>query len=526
VGDNAYIDTVDVLGTLHTGTEVLLLTDNTIETLDLISEGVIEGPLSGQWMFSGNIGQTGWSSANFSGYIAPAGFENFRWLRSVYWNQLPVLNEIGTFNFQNVDLSYTVGLPNGDVLQQLTNEETTSRTIGTVLYAQNENLQASQIFRILNRNCRGVIVNIKMPSLSNTNSKNGDIERTLIQHQISYRPVFSSVNKISNFNTPTLINTFGKIVAAGGYINSTRIDFSLSSFTNQDNIRVLDTLGFFNDSDFIGWEIYIERLTPDSTSALLANSTYIDSITELYGNQFSYPNSSIVRQTFDAKFFSQIPNRAFECNFIKVKIPANYNPIMRTYSTTGYGTTNGYWNGTFASGKYWTNNPAWCFYDLITNNRYGLGKFVDNIDVYKFDLYNISQYCDELVADGYGGLEPRFTCNVWIPQKEEAYKVVNDMASIFRGMVYYFNGNLNAIQDSPKTNRYTFTNSNVENGDFNYNSSSKKTRQSIAVVRYNDPKNFYQPSIEYVEDLNSIRKYGIRELPITAFGCTSRGQAI
>ncbi len=129
VGNNAYIDTNDLLGNSYINTEKLVLTDTTIETLDLISEGVIEGPLSGQWIFSGNIGQTGWSSAYFSGYKTPEGFENLKWLRSVYWNQLPVLNENGQFNFQSVDLSYTQGLPNGDVLQQLTDEQTTSRTI-------------------------------------------------------------------------------------------------------------------------------------------------------------------------------------------------------------------------------------------------------------------------------------------------------------------------------------------------------------------------------------------------------------
>lgn len=518
------IDYTDILGRLHSGIEYLGLTDNNIETIDLISEGIIDGPLSGRWIFSGNLGQTGWSSAYFSGYQVPTGFESLRWLRSVYWNQVPVLSDAGQFNFQNTNLAYCAGTPNGDILQQLTNEETTSRTIGTRLYAT-----IAQTFRILNRNCKGVIVNIKFSALNNTNNTNttnaGNIERTRVDYSISYRPIFSDITKITQFFNPTTKTVFGKIASAGGYIDSTRINFNLTSFYFNNTIAN-DFVGFLNEPDFIGWEIVINRITADSGSALLANASFIDSITELYGSQFSYPNSAMVRATFDAKFFSQIPERAFECNFIKVKIPANYNPILRTYATTGYGTTNGYWNGTFASGKAWTNNPAWCFYDLITNTRYGLGKYVENIDINKFDLYNISQYCDELVADGYGFLEPRFTSNVWIAQKEDAFKVINDMASIFRGLVYYFNGNLNATQDSPKTPRIAFTNSNIENGDFNYSSTSKKTRQSIAVIRYNDPKNYYSPAIEYVEDVNFIRRYGIRELPLVAFGCTSRGQAI
>lgn len=528
VGVNAFIDTTDTLGQPYGGVpdyrpyEYLQLTDSIIETLDLISEGVIESPLSGKWIFSGNLGQTGWSSAYFSGYQTPAGYEDLAWLRSVYWNQIPVLNDVGQFNFQNIDVKYTQGTPNGDIIQELTNEETTSQSIGLKLYSGDEN---AQVYRILNQNCKGVIVNIRVPSLTYTDPNTGNIQRVLIQYQISYRPIFSSINKVTQFNPPIPVLLFGKISAAGGYVNSTRIDFNLTSFL-QNNISILEPNTFLNDPDFIGWEIRIVKITPDSASSLTTNSIYIDSLTQLYGSQLSYPNSALIRSTFDAKYFSQIPSRAFECNFIKVKIPANYDPIMRTYATTGYGTTNGFWDGTFASGKAWTNNPAWCFYDLITNNRYGLGKFVDNIDIYKFDLYNIAQYCDELVADGYGGLEPRFTCNVWIAQKEDAFKVINDIASIFRGMIYYFNGNLNAIQDGPKTPRITFTNANVENGDFNYNSTSKKTRQSVAAVRYNDPKNFYQPAIEYVENLDAIRKYGVRELPIVAFGCTSRGQAI
>ena len=520
---NTFIDTSDIYGQKYINNEYIQLTDTIVETLDLVSEGVIEGPLSGQWINSGVLGHTGWDSSYFSGYNTPTGYSSLGWLRSVYWNQLPVLSDAGQYNFQNVSLSFSQGQANGDILQQLTPEETTSRTIGTKLYAGDEN---AQVFRVLNQNCKGVIVNIKVPTLSNTDTA-GNITRTTLQYQIGYRPIFSSILKIATFNTPVQKFIFGKIVAAGGYIDSTRIDFNLSSFISAaGNVNETEAVGFLNDPDFIGWEVRISKITPESESALLSNGTYIDSISELYGSLFSYPNSAIVRSTFDAQFFSEVPERGFECDLLRVNIPANYNPRTRTYATGGYGTTNGYWNGTFASGKCWSNNPAWCFYDLITNARYGLGKFVDNIDVYKFDLYNIAQYCDELIADGYGGLEPRFTCNAWIPQKEEAYKVINDMASIFRGMTYYFNGNLNATQDAPKSSRFTFTNANTEDGDFNYSSTSKKTRQSVAVVRYNDPKNFYQPAIEYVDDLDSIRKYGVRELPIVAFGCTSRGQAI
>ena len=177
-------------------------------------------------------------------------------------------------------------------------------------------------------------------------------------------------------------------------------------------------------------------------------------------------------------------------------------------------------------GKFWTDNPAWCFYDLLTNSRYGLGKYVDPSLVDKWTLYEIAQYCDTLVPDGFGGVEPRFTCNVILTSREDAYKVINDMASIFRAIVYYFAGSIQSSMDFSKPVIHQFTNGNVEDGAFSYSSSSKRVRHSVAIVRYNDKTNFYQPAVEYVEDAESIKKYGYRELEVTAFGCTSRGQAI
>ncbi|MEK6881582.1 MAG: phage tail protein, partial [Nanoarchaeota archaeon] len=147
----------------------------------------------------------------------------------------------------------------------------------------------------------------------------------------------------------------------------------------------------------------------------------------------------------------------------------------------------------------------------------------------KFGLYEISKYCDTLVYNGEGGLEPRFTCNLLINSREDASKVINDMSSIFRGLTYYARGTIFATQDreiSPNQINTVFTNANVENGDFIYSSTSKKQRHSIAIIRYNDPKNFYKPAIEYVENFDAIRKYGIREVELTAFGCTSKGQAL
>jgi hypothetical protein len=223
----------------------------------------------------------------------------------------------------------------------------------------------------------------------------------------------------------------------------------------------------------------------------------------------------MVFSKFDARYFSDIPKRSYKVRLLKVKIPTNYDPISKTYS--------GAWNGQFKVA--WTDNPAWCFYDLLTNNRFGLGKYIDSNLTDKWSLYEIGQYCDQLVADGMGGLEPRFKCNLYIANKEEAYKVLNDMASLFNAIVYYSAGQITVSQDSLKDPIYIFNNSNVINGSFNYSDASKKARKTVAYVRYNDENNSYKPAIEYVENKDAILKYGIRETEITAFGCTSKNQA-
>ena len=206
-----------------------------------------------------------------------------------------------------------------------------------------------------------------------------------------------------------------------------------------------------------------------------------------------------------------------------------YSKKISTYDTAGvlpYSSSNDYWDGTFKEDKEWTDNPAWCFYDLLTNKRYGAGNYVSEADVDKWSLYQIAKYCDELVADGFGGVEPRFSCNVYLQSQEDALKVLADMASVFRGMFYYSNGFIYTINDMPEnTPVYSFANSNVTDGNFNYESTSLKDRNSAVYIRYIDKNNFYKPAVEYVENIEAFRKFGFKETELTAFGCTSRGQA-
>lgn len=263
------------------------------------------------------------------------------------------------------------------------------------------------------------------------------------------------------------------------------------------------------------WDIRLSRVTPDSTQTSLQNKTYFSSFTEIIDAKLSYPNSAIFGLQIDARQFSSIPTRAFDIYGILVKVPSNYNQNTREYV--------GEWDGSFKIA--WTNNPAWIFYDLVTNSRYGLGDFIQESSVDKWSLYSIGKYCDELVPDGFGGYEPRFTCNAYIQTRYEAYNLLAQMASIFRAIIFWSQGQITCVQDSPSDVKAILTSSNVIDGQFNYSGSSVKTRHTVCLVTWNDPSDRYKQKVEYVEDAEGISTYGVVQTEIQAFGCTSRGQA-
>lgn len=263
------------------------------------------------------------------------------------------------------------------------------------------------------------------------------------------------------------------------------------------------------------WDVRVRRINLDASTVAVQNDIYWESYTEIIDGKFRYPNSAIVGVRIDSSQFNNIPSRAYDLKLIKVKIPSNYDPITRVYT--------GVWDGTFNVA--WSDNPAWCFYDLLTNDRYGLGEFIPEAQVDKWTLYAIGRYCDELVDDGFGNQEPRFTCNIYMQTREEAYNVINSMASIFRGMPYWSSGSITLGYDAPSDPVYQFTNANVIDGSFNYSGSAVKARHTVALVSWNDPEDFYRQKVEYVENADGISRYGIIQTEIVAVGCTSRGQA-
>lgn len=263
------------------------------------------------------------------------------------------------------------------------------------------------------------------------------------------------------------------------------------------------------------WDIRVSRVSPDSTSSLLQNATFWDSYTEIIDAKLRYPNTALVALSVDAEQFNSVPRRGYDIKGLKVRVPSNYDTVTRTYS--------GAWDGTFK--VEWTDNPAWCFYDILIEGRYGLGDFIDADQVDKWALYSIAQYCDEPVPNGFGGTEPRFTCNLYLQSRDEAYNVINAMASIFRGMVYWSAGSLTASQDKPGDPVALFTPANVIGGQFNYEGSAAKARHTVALVGWNDPADRYQLKVEYVEDEDGIERFGVIQTELVAVGCTSRAQA-
>ena len=262
--------------------------------------------------------------------------------------------------------------------------------------------------------------------------------------------------------------------------------------------------------------VTVKRITEDSKSQRLQNGTHWVSYTEIIDTKLSYPNMAIVGIKTDSRYNPNFPNINFLLYGRIIKIPTTYNPEARTYAP-------GIWKGDWKLG--WTNNPAWIFYDLITNKLAGLGQRIGDYGIDKFQLYEIAKYCDELVDDGYGGKEPRMVSNLWITEQRDAYNVISDMASVFRAIAVWDGTQFTAIQDRPADPVCLYSQSNVKDGKFTRQYAAGKAIFTAVEVEYADERNMYQKAIEYVADDRMIARYGYNVKKMTAYGCTSRGQA-
>jgi hypothetical protein len=520
-----------------------------INVLDLISEGPIEGLVTGLYIYSftGKVaGDIGYSDARFEQFSNEINSTVTPEARSIFWNDTPIADTKGYKNFQFAKYKFTYGEKTNDhtifnpyinIYEDRYNyfgqrvdinkypiQSSVTKAINESLYgfyvvSGNREIYNQKTYYVYNTDISSIKINIKINALLEqivTGSNLGDIERQSLNLRFGVYRVLSDgqLSLIDTSKLPPFEKSYWAIddIRINGKVQKSPMiatyEISLRPFAENKPYFPLVP-------NQIGWAIDIMKLTREFGTPTLSNSTSIDSITEVYSDRFTYPDTAMMYSKFDARFFNDLPNRSYKLRLLKVKIPINYDPIKKTYS--------GAWNGQFKVA--WTDNPAWCFYDLITSNRFGLGKYINSNLADKWNLYEISKYCDQLVDDGTGGLEPRFTTNVYISSKEEAYKVLNDMASIFLGILYYSAGQIIVNQDSKKDPIYLFNNSNVINGDFSYSDASKKSRKTVALVRYNNKYDNFKPALEYIEDRESLLKYGIRETEIAAFGCTSKTQA-
>lgn len=274
--------------------------------------------------------------------------------------------------------------------------------------------------------------------------------------------------------------------------------------------------------------IRVRRTSPEATDEAKDQRVMnFVSYTQVSYTNLSYPNTAIGFIQVNTEYFPQIPSVAIKLAGRKIRIPSNatIQANLPNKPDVRYLTYSGNWNGTFHTPTQACSDPAWILYDLLTHTRYGLGNYIDTTQIDKWSLYEISKYCNGLVPDGSGGQEPRFTCNVKLEGKVEAYQVIQSLVSIFRGFAYWQAGAICFAVDKQDSVVHQFTQADIEEGSFTYSRTGLKSRKTIAVVSYLNPLNFYKKAVEVVEDPIGVQKWGNREMELEAIACTSRGQA-
>ena len=393
-------------------------------------------------------------------------------MKSIYFDKTPVQNKDGSYNFKNVQVEGRVG---GQVQDLMAGFNTSEKEVGV-----------------------GALVKKNLP-----------LTRTVTDAKVSRLRLTIGVQSLfkQEDNGDTNGTTVNFIITIGLRTYPVSISGKYSSQYLQHHT--------FDNLPSVPFIVKVERTTDDSTIQRLQNNTIWSSYTEIIDTEFTYPNTALMGVKFDSEYFSNIPTRTYDLLGLKVKVPSNYDTRTRQYT--------GIWDGTFKID--WTDNPAWVLYDVVTNKRYGLGGRLGEFGADKWALYQVAQYCDQLVPDGFGGQEPRFTCNAWLTEQRSAYQVINDICSIFRAMPVWNGQQLTVVMDRPADPVWTYTNANVDESGFSYTFSARKSRHNAIQVEYADKENSYEKAIEYVADDESIRKNGLNVKKITAFGCTSRGQA-
>jgi len=407
-------------------------------------------------------------------------------LESVFLDQTPLMNSDGSFNFRDVTVDSRTGTQDQDHISNFPEVESET-AVGLELTNNGPGLTVDFTRSFTNLSLSAVRIRLAVPALTKVDKKTGNTGG----HNIAYK-----------IELATNGGAF-EVVFNGAFRGKTNQNFERSH-----RIDLPPTTGS-------GWVLRIQRITPNENSQFTQDTMLVQSVAEIVDVKLRMPNSALVGVIVDASQFQNIPTRAYHMKGRIIRVPSNYNPVTRVYT--------GVWNGTFQLA--YSNNPAWVFFDLITHPVYGLGNLLDEALVDKWALFNIGQYADEMVDDGVGGLEPRFVANIYLQTATEAFKVIQDLASLFRGIAYWAGGQIVAVADKPEDPVYSYSNSNVLQGEFTYSGSSRRARHTVALVSWSDIKRFGSPQIHYVADQEGIARYGVQVIEVTSIGGISLGAA-
>lgn len=408
-------------------------------------------------------------------------FEGTPTARDIYLDNTPLQDPQGNMNFPNVKWEWRTGAVDQTYIQGIPSVENET-TISTELRSGTPWVRA-----INNTQLSAVRVRFAWPALQSVDA-GGNINGYRIEYKVelatdggAYQPVLSEA-------------VDGKTTSV--YERTRRIDLPKAT---------------------TGWLMRITRITPNQNNNKISDTMQIAGFTEVIDAKIRYPNTALLYIEFSAEQFRSIPAVTVETKLKKMQVPSNYDPVSRSYS--------GVWDGTFKQA--WTDNPVWMTYDITTADRFGLGRRIKPWMVDKWELYRISQYCDQLVPDGKGGQEPRFICSLNLQSKADAWSLLRDISAIYRGMTYWAQGQVFTLSDMPRATDFDFayTRANVLDGKFTYSSASERTRYTRALVSYDNPLNNYDTDVTAVTDQKLQRRYGDNPLEISAIGCTRESEA-
>lgn len=402
--------------------------------------------------------------------------------KNIYLDGTALENSDGSQNFSGVTWEFRAGTQAQNYIQGIPGTEN-EINVGTEVSSA-----TAWTRTFTNTQLSAVRLRLKWPSLFKQED-NGDLVGYSINYAIDLQTDGGAWQ--------TVLNTSVTGKTTSGYERSHRIDLPQAGSS---------------------WTIRLRKITADANSAKIGDTMTLQSFTEVIDAKLRYPNTALLYIEFDSSQFNgSIPQISCEPKMRVIRVPDNYDPETRAYSGT--------WQGAFKWA--WTDNPAWIFYDLVVSNRFGLGHRLTAANIDKWTLYQVAQYCDQPVPDGKGGsgTEPRYTCNVYVQDRNDAYTVLRDFAAIFRGMTYWGGDQIVALADMPRDVDYAYTRANVIDGRFTYSSSTSKTRYTTALVSWSDPGNAYADAMEPVFEQPLVARYGFNQLEMTAIGCTRQSEA-